>query len=166
MMRFLVMFLVIAGWAHAQDRDTAAQAALAAYSKALTSQDYGAAYALLSPARQAQQTPLKYSSFEDWLFKEFGAITRRSIVQSTWYPKETSGEAHTFLALDFAGTREKAPISCGYILLVELPQGFLVNRTDELNHSAEVIKGANQNSMVQALARPGCQSYLDRAQQN
>ncbi|MTV38722.1 DUF4019 domain-containing protein [Duganella radicis] len=93
---------------------------------------YQEAYAVLTPS-QHQQTPFARWSFLAQDFNaQAGKLIQRDFKKITWYRNPPQAPAGVYAAVDFSGEYANTSLYCGYLVLVEQPDGaFLILREEQ-----------------------------------
>lgn len=132
-------------WVPSDALQTAAEQAAARYFAARDGGKFAEAYAMLTEANRALQTPADFQTDSEALQASTGALTARTLTQTTWTKDSARAPAPgIYAAIDFTSRYAKADRECGYIILYQPPTGgaFQVMREERIvldNETAATI---------------------------
>ena len=131
-----IFICAIAATAHAQPEPRVAEASEArdAYWRAIDTQEYPAAYAMLTSGMQALSSVDQFSNDAARVRSDMGLAQERRVMRTTVYENPASApEPGLYIAFDYVGRFEKADRNCGYIIMHQLAPGepFRTTRTDQ-----------------------------------
>ena len=116
--------------------------------------DKAAAYAMLTPAMKARMAAEYWMAGVDLR----GPLKQRAFREYSWYvdPPEASAKG-VYLAADFIGSYESAPVYCGYVMVHRARDGKIgISRMEENVILKDEAKRAGDDGLKRMIAQMPC----------